>query len=232
MAGRTPHEAVQNFLQPLSLALSCVTRDVLNNSPGRGRRWDPNGGPYKAVLADGGPVKLAGGSGLTLSVIHHFRIVESEGDRGPWKVSSAAYFYTLEDEAGREVVAYHWHPAQRSRVTAPHMHLGAGAGALRDEFHRAHLPTGRVSLEDVLRLAISEFAVKPLRPDWETILDDALRAFKAWRSWSGSRGPSEGSRCSPWGNERVLRNRARSAAVSAISAAAATASPAVKVHGA
>jgi hypothetical protein len=40
---------------------------------------------------------------------------------------------------------------------------------------RAHLPTGRVSVEDFLRTAIRDFGVKPQRDDWETVLNDPGR---------------------------------------------------------
>jgi hypothetical protein len=39
--------------------------------------------------------------------------------------------------------------------------------------HRAHIPTGIISLPAVIRLAISEFGVTPLRDDWQVRLADA-----------------------------------------------------------
>ncbi|MDQ3512381.1 MAG: hypothetical protein M3462_01765 [Chloroflexota bacterium] len=33
-----------------------------------------------------------------------------------------------------------------------------------------HLPTGQVTLTQVVRLLITGFGVEPRRPDWETIL--------------------------------------------------------------
>jgi hypothetical protein len=37
-----------------------------------------------------------------------------------------------------------------------------------------HLPTGPVSLADVVRLLIMEFDVAPRRPDWQAILRAAV----------------------------------------------------------
>jgi hypothetical protein len=45
-----------------------------------------------------------------------------------------------------------------------------GSGVGREELQKAHIPTGRVELEDVLLLAIREFGVRPRRDDWEEIL--------------------------------------------------------------
>jgi hypothetical protein len=76
----------------------------------------------------------------------------------------------LREPEGPEIVAYHWHPGRRSPIDFPHLHLGAGSGVDREELHKAHLPTGRVELEDVLLMAIQEFGVRPRREDWEEIL--------------------------------------------------------------
>jgi len=35
-----------------------------------------------------------------------------------------------------------------------------------------HLPTNRVSLQDMLRLAIDDFQVRPLRDDWPSVLGE------------------------------------------------------------
>jgi hypothetical protein len=51
--------------------------------------------------------------------------------------------------------------------------------------YKAHHPTGRVSLESVLRTCITKYGDAPLRADWEKTLT-ALREgdFETWRSWS------------------------------------------------
>lgn len=52
----------------------------------------------------------------------------------------------------------------------PHLHLGAGSGVSREGLQKAHIPTGRVELEDVLLMAIRELGVRPRRDDWQEIL--------------------------------------------------------------
>jgi hypothetical protein len=115
-----------------------------------------------------------------------YRVEETEGERGPWKVSTLAYYHSLEDEAGREFVAYQWHPEQGS-IDLPHLHIGTGVGASLGSVHKYHFPTGRVSLEDVLRLAIRGFQVEPVRADWEEVLGETQAAYEAWRTWPGLR---------------------------------------------
>ena len=130
-----------------------------------------------ATIGQGSPVSLQGTSPISLAIRQHYRIVEDSVPRGPWEVSTAGYLYSLKDSStDREILAYHWHPAVG--VTFPHLHLEAAALVGREDVAEAHLPTNRVALEDVLRLAISSFGVRPLRDDWSEILDSTQGAFE------------------------------------------------------
>ncbi len=184
MAGSTPAEAVQNFVEPIQKAVSCVTDGVLNVGGG----YHPSETPHVLLLNGGSPVGLAGDSRLSLSVIQHYRIMEHAGARGPWKVSTGAYCYSLEDAEGSEVMAYHWHPNQPG-VTFPHLHMRADAQVGPKPLHKYHLPTGRVAIEELLRLAIKELGVE-VRPrrreDWEDVLDSAQAVYEEWRTWPTS----------------------------------------------
>ena len=44
---------------------------------------------------------------------------------------------------------------------------------------RMHLPTGQVAIEDVIRLAIVEFGVRPRRADWAAVLARTVQARAA-----------------------------------------------------
>jgi hypothetical protein len=176
VAGSTPHQAVENYLAPLRRALSCVT-DAQLQITGR----VPADEPHRLTLGYGQPVAL--GSGIALTAEQRYTIIEAEGERGPWKVSTASYIYSLDDAEEREIVAFHWHPAGRSSEVRPHMHLGSGAGLGYHVLCKAHLPTNRVALEDVLRLAIKDLAVEPRRDDWSDVLWRSQSAFETWGTW-------------------------------------------------
>lgn len=134
------------------------------------------------ILGFGDPVPLRGSTRVSLAVKMRYRIVQAEGERGPWQVSVAAYQYAFTDDAGREIVAYHWHPDGMSNVTAPHLHLEAGAHVGRLDLAASHLPTGRVSLESIVRLAIEGFSVSPLRREWQSVLSRGDEAFARWKT--------------------------------------------------
>ncbi len=113
-----------------------------------------------------------------------YRVVEAEGVRGPFKVSVSGYEYSLDDDQGREVIAYHWHPeSPNGWATFPHLHIEAGAEVGRKSLIGAHLPTERVAFEQVLWVAVHELGVQPIRGDWEDVLSSCLKAFQRYRTW-------------------------------------------------
>lgn len=175
MAGTTPGEAVEAFIRPVRRSLLCVTDQVIVHRGGY-----HVGALGLAGLGNPEPIRLRD-TDLGLSVALHYHIVEAEGERGPIKVSTSGYYYTVHDQDGRDILAFHWHP--QVGVTYPHLHIGAGAQAGRPEFEHAHIPTGRVALEAVLRLLIRDFGVRPLRPEWDRELAEAEMDFETWRTW-------------------------------------------------
>lgn len=116
---------------------------------------------------------------------HQFRTVRASGHVARdqrWHVSTAAYSYQLYDENDAELIAWHWHPGT---VRRPHLHAPAGPIG-----KRMHVPTGRVSVEAVLRFLLTELDVHTRRPADEVheILDAAEDAFirhRRWHAWRG-----------------------------------------------
>jgi len=190
MAGRTAAEAVNNFLDPLQRALSCLTREV--PSVGGGYHVSPMSAPPHVLLFQNNPVLLGQDKRFALKLIQQYRVVEGEGERGPWKVSTVAYYYTVEIPGPErmEILGYHWHPQERNAITYPHLHLYQGAGRLQYNLLKAHLPTARIAIEDVLRFVITQLGVVPLRNDWEAILRETQDTFQQWRTWGESPPPS------------------------------------------
>jgi hypothetical protein len=50
--------------------------------------------------------------------------------------------------------------------------------------YKAHHPTGRISLESVIRTLIAEYDVAATRDDWEAILAFRENDFQIYRTWS------------------------------------------------
>jgi hypothetical protein len=92
-------------------------------------------------------------------------------------VAIVEYLYSFVTPRGNEILSFHWTPdsSDPAAIRFPHAHIGpaitAGQTVLRPgDLHRAHIPTGHVSLPAVIRLAISEFGAVPLLDDWDARL--------------------------------------------------------------
>ena len=128
MYGETSEEAVQSLLDTIWQAIDCVTTTGVTVYGGYYRLSTP----HRLTLTNN-PVRLAGPSDLWLKLLHLYRVVEDPSPLGPWRVTTAAYYYALESEDGVEIVAYHWHPRPDAKVKYPHFHLGSAANIRLDE---------------------------------------------------------------------------------------------------
>jgi len=181
LPGRNPLEATGSFLGPLKDTISCVVRAKITLSTG-GRA--ETGKTHALSLNNDQPVSLKCRPALMLRVGMLYEIVRTaEADRPPWRVTTRAYAYEMQAASGQLVWSYHWHPG--SAVLAPHAHLGRTQLAADSVLsQKAHYPTGRVSLESVIRACITEYGVTPMRDDWEKTLDSREGDFQIYRSWS------------------------------------------------
>ena len=88
-----------------------------------------------------------------------------------------SYEQRILDRDDREILAFHWHPIGLSNVIDPHLHLSSRLNLIemgRDQeplpLGDMHILTGFVTLEDVVRLLISEFGIRPRYANWDAIL--------------------------------------------------------------
>lgn len=177
MAGRNPAEAVENYRGPLQRALSCAILAVLNVRGG----YQP-GREHGLTLGDGGVQPLRGVN-LSFSIAQRYRIVEDPTPgQGPWRVQTTSYSYSLETRDEQEVLRYDWHPFAEGEISFPHVHLGAGARVGLPELRVAHLPTGRISVEQFVDLLLTDFGAEALKDDWRTILAQTSQGFSDWGS--------------------------------------------------
>jgi hypothetical protein len=119
-----------------------------------------------------------------ITIAQNFKVVEADGERGPYKVQTTQYMYAVEDSEGREIFSYHWQPAGKSHLVEPHMHVGSGALCELPAVTAAHFRTGRICIEDFLLVLQESFGVEPTRPDWEQVLAESRQKFRDWRSWA------------------------------------------------
>lgn len=192
MAFRTANEAFQQHIEPLREALQCITPERLTLRAKRRIEIDV---PYSVTLSDLEPVPLKTAWVLSFAAGQILRIeaADAADPRGSFRVRTIRYVYRFlaaEELGPTEVLAFHWTPeATGGRpVTFPHLHIGSallgGQTIIRPhDLHKAHVPTGLVSLQTVVRFAITEFGVTPLRPDWDEVLERTEEASSRWQIW-------------------------------------------------
>jgi hypothetical protein len=166
-------------MAPLRAVVGCVTSEgfVARGPRVAGERQTAHFQDGFAVLS------RRNGHTLSLELYHRYIVRAAEGDRGPWTASTVEYVYEVGDERGEPIAAWHWHPGTRrpeDAVQWSHLHAYGSRETLT--LHRLHLPTGRVSIEAVVRFLIEDFDVIPRRDDWSAIRDRHERAFRASRT--------------------------------------------------
>jgi hypothetical protein len=169
ITGRTPAESVRSYRDTLQRTVSCVTSNVLVLA----RNATAQAPVRHDLTLSNSPAPLTGPGRIALNVGCRFLVVSKSDEPTVWQVRTIGYFYTVSEMGGREILAYHWHPAGASHEVAPHLHLEAGAELGRADLAGTHLPTGTVELPDVLRFVIRHLRVRPLRRNWAEILDCA-----------------------------------------------------------
>jgi hypothetical protein len=185
LIAKAARQAVRGHLAALRDLLGCVTRTPPFIDQATPRGIDT---PIAITLRDTDLARLRGENALRFVARQTVRVVGLDASvpsaRRPQRVEIVSYFYQLSTQTGSEIVAFHRPPAtlDPNAVTLPHLHLGpaivAGQTTIRprDLHKKARVPTGVVSLAAVVRLAIAEFGVVPLRTDWDRVLRAAEEA--------------------------------------------------------
>jgi hypothetical protein len=174
MPSKTRRVAVDAVRERLAAIAGCVTdRPVVV-----GGSLAPAHPPEFSFRPLGLPTRLRGrlqDRGLHFHMAIGFLIGQYENG---YIARQVDYQHYLLDADQREILAYHWHPTGVSPVTWPHLHLSgrlapldAGRGQALITIGGMHLPTGHVTLADVVRLLITEFDIRPRRADWAGVLE-------------------------------------------------------------
>jgi hypothetical protein len=165
-------------------ALSCVANTRFAVSPNGKTDLHKTHALHVTGIGNDGYVRLRGEPKLELRARMYYEVIHDDRlEYGPLRVTTRGYDYSLRTADGCEVVDYHWHPLGKSHVTAPHLHLGEAQ--LRHDAvlsSKDHLPTGRITFEAVVRIAINSGAT-PLHADHEKRLAATEDRHVRHRTW-------------------------------------------------
>jgi hypothetical protein len=179
---KTPAAAKSRYVRFFQLSLSCLTNAIWYFAE------RPDG--LTALVASESPIHLRrekGRPGLLLAPSQVFRIIPDDRYPGEYKASTLAYIYSVHINApeveGTEIIAWHWHPLTTPDRVYPHIHVRADH-ALVGPLSKLHVPTGRVSFEEVVLFLVDELGVVPARDDWREIVSESFERFKTFRTWA------------------------------------------------
>jgi hypothetical protein len=180
LSGRTAKDAFRNHIEELQKALGCLVFELL--SVPRINKYELNLG-YSVTLNELDPLPLRG-TVLSLQMAHTVTIVSEElrsnlGERFSINVVDYLYRFSEATSKNREVLAFHWTPEDNTTgvITFPHMHIESALLANQQvirpkDLHKAHIPTGPVSLGKIIWLAIEEFGARPIRANCQAIIEE------------------------------------------------------------
>ena len=190
MVGRSPSDAYRAFIIPMRRALGCIT-DARLTFPGNAR----SGLALTVSLNSGDPVRLRGESVLFFTSQQRFEIIRTDVVGAPYRLHTLQYTYefaidvTPDHPGGTEVLSFHWTPESLNpgEKRFGHVHikspmLAAVTPIAPGRFSTVHIPTDRLCLEQVIRFAIEDLGVVPLRRDWEMILSDGEATWRVQRT--------------------------------------------------
>lgn len=189
MSGLSPREAVVNFARPIQAALHCVTQAKLITPA-------PIVDTHQTItFQHGEPVELrrhGNQTRLFLQVALYYRIIAAPDQTGAHlslRVASDGYIYSIYDNQHRELLSYHWQANPSSGTRAyPHLHVGSRVidttnPIFGKRFSALHIPTGHITVGEVVRFLIEEMQVIPLHRDWLRIITENLEAHRQFGSW-------------------------------------------------
>lgn len=179
MPGRNAKEARQDFLAPIERTLKCLTfahrftmREPASADSTR----------FAMVLNGGEPAVLRASDGPSFDLYVAMALDLVPFEEGQVRLSTRRYIYEIQvahAQGKREqLVRWHWHPEGRSRYVHPHLHLPEGA-----PYSKVHVPSGRITFEDVVEFMICELRVEPTHESWQSALDEVRQRHVQYRSW-------------------------------------------------
>lgn len=193
MRGKSASIVLDAYLAGIRQALACVTAAHV-----RGQQFAGVDVSHTLIVNGGNPVKLESRSGpLFFRVRQSYAFREHKGSGAErWQLTTLEYTYTLFDasdgnqfnpDLNPRIMAWHFHADEMGR-SPTHLHVYEAITDRDNAFYESHMPTGRVSLEDVLTYLVIDLAVPPLREDWRAQLDETRQRYESERGRPGRRG--------------------------------------------
>jgi hypothetical protein len=183
--GRTAHEAVENYLDPIRQAVRLLVPTAhLVGGPNFHNRKVNESGYWRLGEENGLLLASKDGRVRRFHAEQAYRIIESEPqyqEAGKFRVTTLEYAYELVVDNTR-IWKMHWHPEGRSDEWRAHYHLSCG------EVYGEHLPSGRHTIEDAVEWCIQFGATAAVDDEdqWREMLSASKAKHEQHRAWGGT----------------------------------------------
>jgi hypothetical protein len=139
-----------------------------------------------ALTTSEAPIRLETADGVRffLRASQAFHFERRPGLVKDWKVGIDGYNYGIQTMDGKDVIGWHFHPPRRDEC---HMHVYSDVAGI--PVHGTHVPTSRVTFEQVAHYLLDELGVIPQRDDWRKVLTANTDRHLRFRTWSGPKKP-------------------------------------------
>lgn len=171
MSSRNEYAAATRIADHIRRCLSCITRQ-----PSQLTTQVPNTSRFLlSFLPAREHTALesnSSGARIFLAVQFDLRSYLHESEHSGFDAEIAGYNISISLSNNQELLSYHWHPNGIGHFRGPHLHVSARAGVSDEHSHsihlgKKHLTTGLVQIEEIVRMLIQDFEVRPLVQDWE-----------------------------------------------------------------
>jgi hypothetical protein len=182
LTGSTPAEVFRTFREHLnSLLHRTITDAPLSLTQGAGSQeakvsFGTPSDPIAAALRTK-PWHLYLGQTL---------IAVPEGKR-KWRLRTLQYSYWIQDGPSKDdrwFFRFEYVSRELEQFLHPrhhlHMPLQMECPKKPIDLAKAHLPTGWVTVEELIRFLIHSLRVRPRHPNWDTLLRDSEEKFREW----------------------------------------------------
>lgn len=107
-------------------------------------------------------------------------------NKNEWRLKTLKYTYRIEQETTKELLThfrfeYESRTLNKTLYPRYHLHLPKLRSVNGDlDYESLHIPTGWVTIEDVIRFCIVELKVKPNSANWDDLLWASEEKFREW----------------------------------------------------
>ncbi len=176
-------QALIDYQRSVGKVLNCIAKTWVYSAPGQNNEFMLLATPADQKLQSrdsGSFLRLRRGKEVYFfQISQRFQIIANDN----FRVLPLRYIYVIWGPRQSErVIDWHFHRRLNESFEG-HLHIRDDARTTSHSLVNRHIPTGRVSLVDIVRFSIEELKIKARDPNWREVLEEAEATFRQNRTW-------------------------------------------------